>query len=104
MIANKCFVFTTLGLMWAVPTRGYIKRTPIELQSLERQAVKRRLGGWCEMAARLRICQLKHRENCEGVWREDLIGTANTEAEESPLLRSITRKRLVKTVKTLCVL
>jgi hypothetical protein len=31
--------------------RGYITRTPAELQSVVRESVKRRLGCWSEMAA-----------------------------------------------------
>jgi hypothetical protein len=38
---------------WSVP-RGYIARTPAE-ESVERESVKRRLGGWCEMEASLGV-------------------------------------------------
>jgi hypothetical protein len=34
--------------------RGYITRTPVE-ESLERESVKRRLEGWCEMGASLGV-------------------------------------------------
>ena len=40
-------------------------------------------------------------ENFKG---ESLVGADTAEAEESPLLKSVTRKRLVKTEKTLYVL
>jgi hypothetical protein len=51
------------------------------------------------MAASLEVIQLK-----VNLWKEDLVGAVNTEAEESPLLKSVTRKRLVKTEKTSYVL
>jgi hypothetical protein len=49
-------------------------------------SVKRRAEGWCEMAASLRISQLK---------QESAVGY-------SP--ETVTRKRLVKAQKSLCVL
>jgi hypothetical protein len=37
--------------------RGYIMRTPAELQSAESRAMKSRLGGWCEMGTSLGVSQ-----------------------------------------------
>jgi hypothetical protein len=49
------------GVFYSVRAKwGYITRTPAELQLIESHSVKRRLGGWCEMAASLGASQLKH--------------------------------------------
>jgi hypothetical protein len=76
------------------------KRFSVSQCSVESRAVKRRLGGWCEMAASMGGSQLKHRvlQECsvgrEPPFREDV----SAEAEESPLLEGVTRKQLVETV------
>jgi hypothetical protein len=44
--------YEKLFSMWSIP-RGYIMRTPTELQSVVRESVKWRQGGWCEVAASL---------------------------------------------------
>jgi hypothetical protein len=50
---NRRVVFST----WSVPT-GHKRE---EVQSLvESQSVKRRLVGWCDMAASLGVSQLRH--------------------------------------------
>jgi hypothetical protein len=61
-------------------------------QRVENQPVKRRLGGWCEMAASLGVsCQLRV-EFCTGGCEDRTWARV---AEESPLLEAIARKRLM---------
>jgi hypothetical protein len=50
------------GVFCVVLAEMFRQRTRIELSqlSVESQAVKKRPGGWCEMAANLEVSQLKH--------------------------------------------
>jgi hypothetical protein len=57
--------------------------------------VKRRVEGEYELAASLGVSQLKHEFRTVGYSTES--NGVSTEAEESPLLRTVTGKRLVKT-------
>jgi hypothetical protein len=56
-------VFSTLSLL-----RRYKQGTRLELRQLSvgSQAMKSRLGGWCEVAASLRVSQLKHWRSWKG--------------------------------------
>jgi hypothetical protein len=51
---------------WSVPM-SYTTRTPVELQSVVKDSVKLRLGGWREMAARPAVSEFVkrgHRRLC----------------------------------------
>jgi hypothetical protein len=41
------------------PCKGVIRKTTGATQSVESQPVKRRLGGWCEMATSLEVSPLR---------------------------------------------
>jgi hypothetical protein len=58
--------------------------------------VKRRVGGWCETAASLGVSQLE--QEFRVVEYQPAGNEVSTEADESPLLEVVTRKRLVATV------
>jgi hypothetical protein len=58
----------------------------------QRESVKRKLGGWCEMAAILGV--IRSNELNRGVLARG--NNMSAEAEESQLLKSVTKKRLVK--------
>jgi hypothetical protein len=62
---------------------------------VESQPVKRRLGGWCEMAARLGVASCRLTVEFYTWGCEDR--TRAREAEEFPLLEVVARERLVKT-------
>jgi hypothetical protein len=64
--------------MWYVP-RGY-KRTKFRAWLVGSLSVKRRLGGWCEMAARLGVSQLKQRVQ---MW--DMCQTVRTKADNDKI-------------------
>jgi hypothetical protein len=103
------------------PPRGYIKMIPGRLRELrfhyavENQPVKRRLEGWCEMTASLGVSwgmavQLSSARETETRWRYCWVDkefytdgcdkrSRAWEAEESPLLTYVTRKRLLKTLQ-----
>jgi hypothetical protein len=73
------------------PCRDFISGT-----SLEVQLVKRSVGVWCEMAASLGVS-----------WSDELAvgySPAGKDVSRGHCVGSVTRKRLVKTYKTLCVL
>jgi hypothetical protein len=63
--------------------------------SVEGQAVKRRLGGWFEMAASLGPSQLTRILHGRDIRRT--VTTWAREAEECPLLKAVARERLLKT-------
>jgi hypothetical protein len=69
-----------------------IRKTTGTTQLFESQPVKRRLGGWCEMAASLGVSQLRV-EFCMGGCEDR---TREREAQESLLLEAVERERQMK--------
>jgi hypothetical protein len=61
--------------------------------------VKRRVGGWCEITANLRVSQLG--QEFRLVEYSPDSSDVSTEAEESPLLEAVTKKRLVEIITDL---
>jgi hypothetical protein len=64
MLWNPLLAAATVGIQeWnrkyflCGPCRGVILETTVATQSIESQSVKRRLGGWCEMAASPAVSQ-----------------------------------------------
>jgi hypothetical protein len=49
------------------PRQGVINGAKFRAELAKSLSLKRRLGGWCEIATSLGVCRLKHRENCMGV-------------------------------------
>jgi hypothetical protein len=72
-----------------------IRKRVGSIQLVKSQSLKRRLGGWCEMATSLGVSV----EAISSVVRRWPAGNGvSVEVEESPLLESVTKKRLVDSV------
>jgi hypothetical protein len=82
--------------MWSLP-RSYLEDNLGD--SVASHPVKRRLGGWCEMAVSLGVvvsCQLGV-DFCTGGCE---VRIRAREAEESPPIEAITGERLLKPLQT----